>query len=97
MSILSAIVVYAVLWFMVMFIVLPFKSRSQAEENEIVPGTHAGAPANFQLKTTMWLVTFITTPLYALIIGTIMYSGITIKDIDFFDRMGSSSSDGTGG
>ena len=63
MSITSALVLLAVTWFMVLFFVLPFKARSQADEGEVVPGTHSGAPANFKAKKTAILVTLISIPL----------------------------------
>ena len=45
MSITGAVVLFAVIWFMVFFIVLPIRFRSQQDEGEIVPGTPASAPA----------------------------------------------------
>ena len=46
MSIVSAIVLYAVLWFLTLFVVLPIRLETQGDRGEIVPGTHAGAPSN---------------------------------------------------
>ena len=50
MSITGAIVLFVVIWFMTMFVVLPIRARSQAEDGNVVPGTHEGAPANFRLR-----------------------------------------------
>ena len=50
MSIISAIVLFAIVWFMVFFIALPIRLKTQGDVGEIVPGTHAGAPAEHQLK-----------------------------------------------
>ncbi len=46
MSITSGIVLYAVLWFISLFIVLPIGVRSQDEAGDVAPGTPAGAPEN---------------------------------------------------
>ena len=45
MSITSAIVLFAIVWFMVFFIALPIRLKTQGDVGEIVPGTQAGAPA----------------------------------------------------
>ena len=51
MSIVSAIVLFAVIWFMVLFIVLPIRLETQGDVGEHVPGTHAGSPAsNFSIS-----------------------------------------------
>ena len=60
MSIVSAIVLFAVIWFMVLFIVLPIRLETHGDVGERVPGTHAGSPATgFSMKrkakvTTLW-------------------------------------------
>ncbi len=87
MSPTSAIVVFAVLWFLVMFITLQITTRTQGEDGEIVPGTHAGAPANFNIKRTMLVVTLITTVLWAIACGIILSGVITIETIDWTNRM----------
>ncbi|SEO04282.1 Predicted secreted protein [Palleronia salina] len=87
MSITSAIVLFAVIWFMVLFILLPVGLRTQGDEGEIVPGTHAGSPA----RTDMWrkarTVTWVSAILWALIAGFILFSGYGVRDIDWFNRM----------
>jgi predicted secreted protein len=42
MSITSAIVLYVTTWFMTLFCVLPYRTVSQDEAKEIVPGTPPG-------------------------------------------------------
>jgi hypothetical protein len=46
MGITSAIVLFAVIWFMTFLVVLPLGVQTQAEAGEIVPGTHGSSPAN---------------------------------------------------
>ncbi len=87
MSITSAIVLYAVTWFMVMFVTLPVRLRTQGDEGDIVEGTHAGAPANFRLGRTMAIVTAITTVLWAIEVGVILSGWISVRDFDWFGRM----------
>lgn len=44
MSLTSGIVLFAVTWFMILFMVLPLFVKSQEEAGEVEPGTPAGAP-----------------------------------------------------
>ncbi len=87
MGITSAIVLYAVCWFMVFFIVLPLRMVTQGDEGEVVPGTHASAPANPQLGrkakiTSLWALAI------WVVLATIIWSGvITVRDFDFLNRM----------
>ncbi|MCK0171214.1 DUF1467 family protein [Aliiroseovarius sp. S1123] len=86
MSITAAAVLYVVIWFVTMFVVLPIRLRTQGDEGEIVPGTHAGAPANFKLGRTLVIVTIVGTIVWAIIAGIIMSGWIGVEDIDWFDR-----------
>ena len=87
MAVTSAIVLYAVIWFMVMFVVLPIRLRTQGDEGEIVPGTQAGAPANFNLKRTALIVSAIAFAIWAVIFAVIVSGTWTIRDLDWFGRM----------
>ncbi|MCK8465324.1 DUF1467 family protein [Aliiroseovarius sp. S1339] len=87
MSITAAIVLYVVIWFVTMFVVLPIGLRTQGDEGEIVPGTHAGAPANFKLGRTMIIVTIVGTIVWAAVTGIILSGWITVEDIDWFNRL----------
>ena len=44
MNLTGGIILYAVLWFLVLFVFLPFGQQSQAEVGIVTPGTPAGAP-----------------------------------------------------
>ncbi|MEO1240089.1 MAG: DUF1467 family protein, partial [Pseudomonadota bacterium] len=45
----SSIVLYAVIWFLVLFVVLTLRLDTQGDRCEIVRGTQAGAPANINM------------------------------------------------
>lgn len=50
-----AIALYFILWWTLLFAVLPFGVKSQHETGEIVPGTDPGAPvAPMLLKKALW-------------------------------------------
>ena len=87
MSIISAIVLFAVIWFMVFFIAIPIRLKTQGDVGEIVPGTHAGAPADHQLKKKAWITTFVAFLLWVVIAGVIVSGQLTVRDLDMFNRM----------
>jgi predicted secreted protein len=98
MSITAVVVVFAVTWFMVFFVVLPIRFVSQAESGSVVPGTPAGAPAQENVKRKAWITTWIALPLSALICGIILSGWISVRDFDVNGVMGPApAADGTDG
>lgn len=87
MSVTSALVLFAVIWFMVLFITLPLRLKTQGEAGKIVPGTHSGAPANLNLKRLFTIVTAVSVVVWAVIGGIIISGAITVADLDFFNRL----------
>jgi predicted secreted protein len=49
-SIFTALAIYFVIWWIVLFAVLPWGVRSQHEAGEMTPGTDPGAPVLTNLK-----------------------------------------------
>ena len=88
MGITSALVLYAVIWFMTFLIVIPIRIQTQGDLGEVVPGTHAGSPEHHHLKKKAWITTGIAFVLWAIIAGIIVTGTVTVRDIDWFDRMG---------
>ncbi len=84
----SALVLFAVLWFLTFLIVLPIRLKTQGDVGQIVPGTHAGAPHEPQLKKRALITTAIAAVLWAIIATIILTETITVRDLDFFERMG---------
>ncbi len=84
MSITGAIVLFAVLWFVILLAVLPIRSRSQAEAGEITPGTPASAPADARIGAKAKLATILTLLVW-IPIEVVIYSGaVTMQDLDIF-------------
>jgi predicted secreted protein len=55
MSISSGLAIYFVLWWIVLFAVLPFGVRSQIEDGNAVPGSDPGAPVlPLMAKKLIW-------------------------------------------
>ena len=87
MAITSAFVLFAVIWFMVFFIVLPLRNTSQGEAGEVVPGTHASAPHEPQMKRKAKITTIWALGIWVVIAGVILSEVITVRDLDWFNRM----------
>lgn len=86
MGITSALVLFAVIWSMTFFIVLPIRIKTQGDLGEIVPGTHAGAPEVHNLKKKAWITTAISLVLWAVITYIIVFEVITVRDLDWFNH-----------
>jgi predicted secreted protein len=64
MSITLGIAIYVVIWWTVLFAVLPIGVRTQGEDGMIVPGTPASAPTAPRLLRIVVLTTVISTLLF---------------------------------
>ncbi len=87
MSIVSAIVLFAVIWFMTLLVVLPVRIKTQGDLGDIVPGTHAGAPEVHHMKKKIWITTGISIVLWAVIAGIIVSGVISVRDFDWLNQM----------
>ncbi len=88
MAITSAIVLFAVIWFMLLLMALPLRMKSQEQDGEVVPGTPASAPVNPMIGKKMFWVTVVTIVLWIPLVVFILSGVVSIHDIDFFHRMG---------
>ena len=87
MNVVTALVLYAVVWFMTFFVVIPFRLRTQGDTGEVVPGTHASAPEVHNLLKKAILTTLIALVLWAIIATVIIKGWISVRDFDWFNRM----------
>ncbi|AVO36680.1 DUF1467 family protein [Pukyongiella litopenaei] len=87
MAIVSAIVLYVVIWFMAFFIALPIRLKTQGDVGEVVPGTHAGAPAQHHLKAKFRIVTVVAFVIWVIVVAIILSGVLGVGDIDWFHRM----------
>ena len=88
MAITSALVLLAVIWFMVFFVVLPLRLRTQGDDGVIVPGTHAGSPTEARIKLRMGITTGVALVLWALACGVILSGWVSVDDVDILSRLG---------
>ncbi len=69
MTLAGGLAVYFVIWWTVLFAVLPFGVRSQAEAGEVTHGTDPGAPA----APRMLKVVLITSAVAGLVFALVWY------------------------
>ena len=65
MSVSFAIAIYFIIWWTVLFAVLPIGVRTQAEDGVVVPGTPESAPAAPRLLRVVILTTVISALVFA--------------------------------
>ncbi len=87
MTITSALVLFSVIWFMLLFMALPLRQKSQQESGNRVPGTPASAPEDPMIKKKFFWVTVVTVILWVPLCLFIVYGPLTIQDLDFYGRM----------
>ena len=87
MSVTSAFVLFAVIWFLTFLIVIPFRIKTQGDLGIVLKGTQAGAPEVHDLRRKAIITTGLSLILWLLITILIVFEIVTIEDIDFFGRM----------
>ncbi len=65
MPVTTALAIFFLIWWMVLFAVLPLGIRSQHEAGEIVPGTDPGAPAVPNLGRKLLWTTAVSVVIFA--------------------------------
>jgi predicted secreted protein len=81
MSLATAVAIYFLIWWTVLFAVLPWGVRSQHEGGSIPPGTDPGAPTVPRLKRKLVLTTIVAALVFAVWYAIYTYRLITIDDL----------------
>lgn len=66
MGIVTAIAIYFVIWWTVLFVILPIGMRSQVDEGEVVLGTAHSAPSRFAFGRIAFRTTVAASVVFAL-------------------------------
>ncbi len=67
MNLAFAIATYFIIWWLMLFIVLPIGMRTQGDAGEVVPGTPASAPAAPRLLRILILTTLSSAAVFAVV------------------------------
>ena len=68
----TVIAIYFIIWWVVLFAVLPWGVHSQQESGEVAPGTDPGAPVSHRIGMKL-----IWTTIVASVVFGILYAGYT--------------------
>jgi predicted secreted protein len=86
MTLSFAVAIYAIIWWIVLFAMLPIGVRTQSEEGEVTPGTAESAPQRPQLLAKMVATTVVASIIFAIVYAIIVHRLITLDDIPFLPR-----------
>jgi predicted secreted protein len=81
MSLATAFAIYFIIWWVVLFAVLPWGVRSQHEDGTIIPGSDPGAPAIPRLRRKLVWTTIVAAIIFALWYVVYTYRLIALDDL----------------
>lgn len=84
MQLLSAFAIFFIIWWTVLFTVLPMGVRSQREDNDIILGTETGAPSNARMGRKMAITTAISVVVFAIFYYLTVTLGLGVADFPDF-------------
>ena len=67
MAVSTVIAIYFIIWWVVLFAILPWGVRSQQESGEVAPGTDPGAPAVHRLWTKLIYTTVAASVVFGIL------------------------------
>jgi predicted secreted protein len=81
MSLFSGIAIYFIIWWLVLFAVLPIGVRGQHEEGEVTLGTDHGAPVRPMLIRKALITSLIAAIIFAGVYIAVAVYGLTLEDL----------------
>jgi len=76
----SIFVVFLIIWWLVLFAILPMGVKAQAETEDVVEGSEPGAPVDSQIKEKFILTTKVSVVVWIIVCAIIM-SGLVSWDM----------------
>ena len=88
MSVASAIAIYFIIWWLVLFLVLPFGIRNAHETGEAVEeGNEPGAPTNPRLIQKALITTILATAVFAGFYLAVTRGWLSLDSLPFYNTM----------
>jgi len=81
MSLATAFAIYFIIWWVVLFAVLPWGVRSQDEDGTTIPGSDPGAPTIPRLRRKLVWTTIVAAIVFALWYVVYTYRLIALDDL----------------
>jgi predicted secreted protein len=82
MSVTTAIAIYFIIWWLSLFVVLPWGVRSQHEDGDISPGTEPGAPMLPRIAAKLMWTTVVASVVFVVLYVIYVYRLVTFEDLD---------------
>ena len=80
MSVMTSILVYVIIWWLIFFMMLPVGVKSQDEsDEEVVPGSPSSAPAKPDLWRKALTTTLIAAVLFAVFYLVVEYDVVSLR------------------
>lgn len=86
MSLSLSIATYFIIWWLTLFMVLPFGVKTQEEDGNVVPGSVESAPAVPHIFKKALITTFIAAIIFAIVYSVYTYNLISMDDIPFLPK-----------
>ena len=77
----TAVAIYFIIWWVVLFTMLPIGVRSQIEDDSITLGTEHGAPAKPRIARKMVLTTIVSLLIFGVFYWATVIMGFGLDDI----------------
>lgn len=81
MSVTFGIAIYLIIWWTVLFAVLPLGVRTQAEDGVVVPGTPESAPTHPRLLRVVVITTLVSGALFVAFWAAVKYELVDLGAI----------------
>lgn len=84
MGITTYLAIYFIMWWITLFLVLPFTGKSQAEAGEVVLGTVRSAPAELKFGRVIIINSIVASVMFAIFYIVVEVLGLNFEDILVF-------------
>ncbi len=71
--------IFYIVWFVSLFVVLPFGVRTQSDEGEYVQGTSAGAPVNAKAGRIAALTTIVASATFFVVLLALRFNIVPVR------------------
>jgi len=93
MSVIGGLAIYGIIWWLVLFVVLPFGVRTSEEAGEaLVQGAAESAPAKPHLLRKILITTLVAFILWSVVFAVLHYQLVTLNDVPLLPRFGETAS-----
>jgi predicted secreted protein len=83
MGLASSIAIFILIWWLALFMVLPWGLRTHHDENTAKPGFAESAPVDFRPLQIIARTTLIALLVFAAVYYALVYSGLSLFDLPF--------------